>query len=221
MESRDVWIVGHKNPDTDSICSAISYAYLKNEVASRTEEDGGGCRFLPKRSGAVSAETKYVLEYFNHSAPELITDVGTQIKDIAIRRTEGVSSHISMKKAWEMMKILRVVTLPVVNEKNKLEGLIVNGDIARSYMDVYENSILSKARTQYRNIVETLGGKIVTGNEHGYFVNGKVVVAAGSKNVLTERLERDDLVIVGDSFELQMTALRADCSCIIITDALK
>lgn len=79
-----------------------------------------------------------------------------------------------MKKAWEMMKILNVVTLPVVNKKDKLEGLIVTGDIAKSYMDVYDNSILAKARTQYRNIIETLDGKIVAGNEHGYFVKERL-----------------------------------------------
>ena len=91
-----------------------------------------------------------------------------QIKDIAIRKTEGVSSHISMKKAWELMKILKVVTLPVVNSRNQLEGLIVTGDIAKSYMDVYDNAILSTARTQYKNIVETLEGRVLAGNEHGY-----------------------------------------------------
>lgn len=85
--------------------------------------------YIAKRAGSVNAETAYVLERFHAEAPAMISDVGTQIKDIQIRRTEGVNSHISMKKAWEMMKILGVVTLPVVRE-NKLEGLIVTGDIA-------------------------------------------------------------------------------------------
>lgn len=97
------------------------------------------------RAGSISAETAFVLDYFKADTPALLKDVGTQIKDIHIRRTEGVSSNLSMKKAWEMMKILNVVTLPVVNKKDKLEGLIVTGDIAKSYMDVYDNSILAKA----------------------------------------------------------------------------
>ena len=147
----------------------------------------------------------------------LLKDVGTQIKDIHIRRTEGVSSNLSMKKAWEMMKILNVVTLPVVNKKDKLEGLIVTGDIAKSYMDVYDNSILAKARTQYRNIIETLDGKIVAGNEHGYFVKGKVIVGAGTPDTIKGNVAEDDLVIISDREESQLICIEANCSCIIVT----
>ena len=156
MKEKKVWIVGHKNPDTDSICAAITYSYLKNEVErEHPSEKEHKIVYVPRRAGSISAETAFVLDYFKVEAPELIQDVGTQIKDIHIRKTEGVSGHISMKKAWEMMKILDVVTLPVVNAKNKLEGLIVTGDIAKSYMDVLDNTVLSRARTQYRNMVET------------------------------------------------------------------
>ena len=123
-----------------------------------------------------------------------------------------------MKKAWEMMKILKVVTLPVVSAKNKLEGLIVTGDIAKSYMDVYDNSILSIARTQYRNIIETLEGKLVTGNEHGYFVKGKVIVGVGTAEVLANCIEDDDLVILGDREENQLLCIESNCSCLIVTN---
>ena len=219
MKEKKVWIVGHKHPDTDSICAAVAYAYLKNEV----EKDNplskeGKTVYVPRRAGDISAETSFVLDYFKVEAPELIQDVGTQIKDINIRKTEGVSGHISMKKAWEMMKILDVVTLPIVNTKNKLEGLIVTGDIAKSYMDVLDNSILSTARTQYRNMVETLEGKIVTGNEHGYFVKGKVVVGVGSLELLANKVETDDLVIIGDREESQLKCIEANCSCMIVTN---
>ena len=143
MTKRNVWVVGHKHPDTDSICAAIAYAELKNKLAEK--EGNNEVLYVPARAGSVNAETKYVLSHFGMKAPELISDVGTQIKDIAYKRTEGVSSHLSMKKAWEMMKNLNVVTLPVVNDRNKLEGVIVTGDIAMSYMDVYDNAILSTA----------------------------------------------------------------------------
>lgn len=215
MNKKTVWVVGHKNPDTDSICAAISYANLKNKI------EKNGVTYIPKRAGNISAETAYVLDYFKVEAPELVEDVGTQIKDIQIRKTEGVSSHISMKKAWEMMKILNVVTLPVVNSKNKLEGLIVTGDIAKSYMDVYDNSILATARTQYRNIVETLEGQIVTGNEHGYFVKGKVAVAVGTPEVLANNIEDDDLVIIGDNEESQLLCINSNCSCMIVTNGFE
>ena len=145
IEPKKVWVVGHKNPDTDSICAAISYAYLKNQLGER--------QYVPKRAGAISEETRYVLDYFKVEDPELITDVGAQLKDISIRKTAGISSQISLKKAWETMKKLDVVTLPVTNRLGKLEGVIVTKDIATSYMDVYDNRVLSKARTQYKNIL--------------------------------------------------------------------
>ena len=215
MSENNIWVVGHKNPDTDSICAAITYSYLKN---SEKSDESNKALFIPKRAGEFNAETAFVLNYFKADEPELITDVGTQVRDINIRKTEGVSSHISMKKAWEMMKILKVVTLPVVSAKNKLEGLIVTGDIAKSYMDVYDNSILSIARTQYRNIMETLEGKIVTGNEHGYFVKGKVVVGVGTAEVLENCIEDDDLVIIGDREENQLLCIDSNCSCLIVTN---
>ena len=216
MAKKKVWVVGHKHPDTDSICAAISYANLKNEIEKKNPKTATGMTYIAKRAGSVNAETAYVLERFHAEAPAMISDVGTQIKDIQIRRTEGVNSHISMKKAWEMMKILGVVTLPVVRE-NKLEGLIVTGDIAKSYMDVYDNTILSTARTQYKNIVETLDGKIVAGNEHGYFVKGKVIVGAGTPDTIKGNVAEDDLVIISDREESQLICIEANCSCIIVT----
>lgn len=219
MCEKNVWVVGHKNPDTDSICSAIAYAYLKNKLAEANGEQK--INYVPSRAGEVNAETAYVLSYFGMKAPEYISDVGTQIRDIAYRRIEGISGHLSMKKAWEMMKSLDVVTLPVVNEKKKIEGIIVTGDIAESYMDVYDNSVLSTARTKYKNMVETIDGKIVTGNEHGYFSHGKVVMATGSAEITKSVLEPDDLVIVGDNEDVQLVSIENGCSCIIITNGLK
>jgi manganese-dependent inorganic pyrophosphatase len=222
MEDKHVWIVGHRHPDTDSVCAAIAYADFKNRLEQKSQEpERKRTVYMAKRAGEVNAETAYVLRFFGVDAPELIDDVGTQIRDITIRRTEGVSSHISMKKAWEMMKILNVVSLPVVNEKNQLEGLIVTGDIAQSYMDVYDNYTLSTARTQYKNILETLQGSILTGNEHGYFVTGKVVVGAGTEANPEGGIEKDDLVIIGDREEAQLAAIQKNCSCLIVTNGME
>jgi manganese-dependent inorganic pyrophosphatase len=182
--------------------------------------DGEETEYLAKRAGEVNAETAYVLDRFHVKAPDRILDVGTQLKDIAIRKTEGVSSHISLKKAWDIMKTLRVATLPVVTSNNKLEGMVVMADIAKSYMDMYDTHILSMARTRYKNIVETLDGKILTGNEHGYFVRGKVVMGVDALDVLEKNLESDDLVIVGDREEAQMSSIASNCSCMIVTNGL-
>ena len=113
------------------------------------------------------------------------------------------------------MKESNTKTMPITKE-NMLEGLITIGDIATSYMDVYDSHILAKARTQYRNIVQTLDGTIVTGNEHGYFVKGKVVIAASSPELLENFIEKDDLVVLGNRYESQLCALEMEASCIVV-----
>lgn len=208
IEDRKIWVIGHKNPDTDSICAAIAYANLKNLTEVECYE--------AKRAGQINEETRYVLDYFKVPDPELVTDVGAQIKDIVFRTTEGVSSHISIKRAWELMKTLDVVSLPVTKPDHTLDGMIVTGDIAKSYMDVLDNNILSVARTQFKNIVETLNGTVITGNPHGYFVKGKVVVAAVTPDLMEEYIEDDDVVIIGDRYESQFCALEMNASCMIV-----
>ena len=207
-EDKEILVIGHKNPDTDSICAAIAYAALKNQ--------SGRAHYVPRRAGVMNGETSYVLEYFGVEAPELISDVGAQVRDITIRRTAGVRSGITLKKAWELMQTERVVTLPIVNEERKLVGLISNNDIAMSYMEVSNQESLSQARPRYRNIIETLNGTLLTGNEHGIFMHGKVEVAAGNKDRIDEYLDRDDLVILADREEMQRRALELDVSCMVI-----
>ncbi len=213
VENKKVWVIGHKNPDTDSICAAIAYADLKNQTE--------GNHFEAKRAGQINEETRYVLDYFQVEEPEFVKDAGAQIKDIEYRRTEGVSSHISIKRAWELMKTLDVVSLPITRPDNTLDGMIVTGDIAKSYMDVLDNDILATARTQFKNIVETLNGVMVTGNEHGYFIRGKVVVAAATPDVMEEYIDDDDVVILGDRYESQFCAVEMNASCIIVCSNAK
>ena len=84
-----VFVIGHKNPDTDSISAAISYAYLKNSISN------GACVYEARKAGPVNNETRFVLERFGFSEPPTLEDVSTQISDLDFRHTEGVSSHIS------------------------------------------------------------------------------------------------------------------------------
>lgn len=212
-EKKKVWVVGHKNPDTDSVCAAIAYAYLKNQ----TEEK----EHVAKRAGAINEETRYVLDFFGAEEPELEIYAGAQLKDISIRKTAGVSSQISLKRAWELMKKLDVVTLPVTNQFGKLEGVIVTKDIATSYMDVLDNCALAQARTQYRTIAETLEGDVYTGNEHAYFTRGKVLMGTSNAEYMAGVIEDDDLVILGDREEAQLQAIKSNASCIIIGGGLE
>lgn len=214
-KTKKIWVVGHKNPDTDSICAAIAYANLKNMSAP------AGVVYEAKRAGEINEETKYVLKYFRQKAPGLITDAGAQVKDIEIRKTEGVSGKISMKKAWEMMKQLNVATLPITDANNNLEGIITTGDIATSYMDIYDNHVVSRAKTPYRNIIETIEGTLLVGNEHAYFQDGKVLVAAANPDMMEEFIEDNDLVIIGNRYESQLCALEMNASCMIVCGGAK
>lgn len=204
------YIIGHKNPDTDSICSAIAYADIKN----RTDEG----EFVPKRAGQISQETQYVLDRFQMDPPGYVPNVGTRVKDMDIRFVPGVANSLSLKKAWNMMRTQNVNTLPIVKDENYLEGLITISDIAQSYMDVYDNAILSTARTQYKNILETLDGSMVVGNQHAYFTTGKVVIAAANPDLMENYIEENDLVILGNRYESQLCAIEMNASCIIVCE---
>lgn len=208
--SRKTIVIGHKNPDTDSICSAICYANLKRCVT--------GENYQPGRAGAVNEETQFVLKHFNVEAPEIIENVKTQVRDIEIRETAGVKKNLSLKKAWNIMQEANVVTIPAVTEEGLLEGLITVGDIAKSYMNVYDSSILSKANTQYANIVETLEGAMIVGDETSYFSEGKVLIAAANPDMMEYYISRGDLVILGNRYESQLCAIEMDAACIIVCE---
>ena len=203
-------VIGHKNPDTDSICSAICYAALKSKIT--------GNEYVAGRAGHVNEETQYVLNYFHVEAPQLIESVKTQVKDIEIRATKGVDRNISLKKAWNLMQDAHVVTLPAVSEKGVLEGLITVGDITKSYMNVLDSSILSKAHTQYKNILETLEGAMVVGDENDYFNQGKVLIAAANPDMMEYYISEHDLVILGNRYESQLCAIEMEADCIIVCE---
>lgn len=207
---RKTIVIGHKNPDTDSICSAICYANLKRRIT--------GNEYIPGRAGHVNAETQFVLDYFGVEEPKLIESVRTQVKDIEIRPTKGVNKNISLKKAWNMMQEANAVTIPAVTEDGILEGLITVGDITRSYMNVYDSSILSKANTQYSNIIETLEGELVVGDKDAYFNDGKVLVAAANPDMMEYYICPHDLVILGNRYESQLCAIEMEASCIIVCE---
>ena len=209
-KKRPVFVIGHKNPDTDSICSAIVYANLKKKI---TGED-----YVARRAGHLNEETQYVLERFGVKAPEYIKDVGTQVKDIEIRETEGVSEDISLKEAWTLMKENNVVTLPITTAERQLIGLITIGDIATSYMDMYDSSILATANTKYQNIIETLDATLIIGNAEEYFNKGKVLVAAANPDLMENYIEPDDLVILGNRYESQLCAIEMNAACIIVCE---
>lgn len=208
--NRKTIVIGHKNPDTDSICSAICYANLKCLI---DKED-----YQPGRAGQINEETQFVLSRFEVEAPELIENVKTQVKDIEIRETKGVSKSISLKKAWNIMQEGNAVTLPAITDDGLLEGLITVGDITKSYMNVYDSSILSKACTCYSNILETLEGTLLVGDENQFFSEGKVLIAAANPDMMEYYIAPHDLVLLGNRYESQLCAIEMEAACIIVCE---
>lgn len=207
---RIVNVIGHINPDTDSVCSAIAYAKLKREITGR--------RYVAKRAGQINSETDFVLKRFGIPAPDYMGDVRTQVIDIDVERVKGVGEDISLKKAWEVMKTDMLQTLPIVDSFKKLTGLITIQDIAKSYMDVYDSRIIATARTPYSNIIETLGGEMVYGNPDERIESGKCLIAAANPDLMESYIEQGDIVILGNRYESQLCAIEMGAKCIIVCD---
>lgn len=209
-KGQTIYVIGHINPDTDSICSAIAYAALKRKLT-------GGV-YKAKRAGQINSETRFVLERFKMNPPGYLPDVRTQVKDVEVRQVEGAAGNISIKKAWEYMSENNIATLPIVKEEGILEGLITIGDIARSYMDIYDNKVLATAKTPYINIVETLNGEIIVGDKNAFLSQGKVLIAAANPDMMENYIENHDVVILGNRYESQLCAIEMGADCIIVCD---
>ncbi|MBQ3932237.1 MAG: putative manganese-dependent inorganic diphosphatase [Lachnospiraceae bacterium] len=205
-----VYVIGHRNPDTDSICSAIAYSYLKNQIDTENE-------YIASRAGQINEETQYVLSYYKEKLPEYINTIGNQVKDIEYRTTTGVRREISLKRAWGLMKELGVVTLPITKH-GRLEGVITTEDIATAYMDVIDSKILSTAHTAYKNIVDTVDGEMICGNIEEYYTEGKVLIAAANPDMMENYIEKGDLVILGNRYESQLCAIEMNASCILVCE---
>ena len=204
-----IFVIGHKNPDTDSICSAIAYADIKNRTSQKV-------KYVPKRAGQINEETEYVLNRFGMQPPGYLSNIGTQVKDMDIRMSPEADKSMSLKNAWDLMMDKSIVSLPIRDKEGQLEGLITIGDIAKTYMDTTDSYLLSRAKTQYKRIAETIAGTVIEGNEHGYFTKGKVLVGTANPEMLKAYIEEDDLIIMGDREEDHLQAIAQNVSCIIV-----
>ena len=206
---KEVYILGHRNPDTDSICSAIAYAELKNR-----ENDGN--KYIAARAGQINPETEYVLRKFGVRQPGYLSNIGTRVRDMEIRKVPGVSRDLSLKNAWGKMAELNAVTLPIVDENNILEGVITINDIAMSYMKEQSSDIVSKANTSYKNILETLEAEMVVGDPEASFTEGDILISAANPDVMEDYIKEKDMVITGNRYDSQLSAIESGASCIIV-----
>ena len=207
LKEKKVFVIGHKNPDTDSICSAIAYAALKNKT-----DDGV---FVPKRAGEVNNETKYVLDFFDVETPEFIGHVGTQVKDVEIKPTPSLNEGISLKNAWNKMRDLRESTMPIVND-GVLEGIISVKDIATANMDIYETRILAISHTKYTNVLDAIDGTMIVGDSEEEITKGKILIGAANPDLLENYVEDGDMLLTGNRFENQLCGIEMNAGCIVV-----
>ena len=208
-----VVVIGHRNPDTDSICSAIAYAELKNKTSDLVCE--------PRRAGKMNQETEFVLKKFGVKPPRMCTDVNPKIRDVDYREMPGIPGSTSLRKAWEIMRDQKIDTLPVTSADNELEGVITVKDIATANMDVFDTEILAKSKTSYKNILETLDGTMVVGSEDAVCATGRIRIGTATPEMLESTVEKGDVVILTNRYESQLCAIEKEAALLIICNGSK
>ena len=204
-----IYISGHKNPDSDSICAAIAYAEFKN----RTEDTEA----VPVRLGELNRETKFILDYFEVESPKLIETVKLQVSDLNIDKIAPVSPDISLKMAWNIMKKHNLKTLPVTDENEYLKGIVSVSNLTSTFMDVWDTNILSKSNTNLENILETLSAKPIFIYKETSTFKGKIIVTAMKPESIQCLIEEGDIAIVGDREDNQLISINAKSSLVIVT----
>ncbi|MFV8803642.1 putative manganese-dependent inorganic diphosphatase [Faecalibacterium taiwanense] len=208
-----VVVIGHRNPDTDSICSAIAYAELKNKTSDLVCE--------PRRAGKMNQETEFVLKKFGVKPPRMCTDVNPKIRDVDYREMPGILGSTSLRKAWEIMRDKQIDTLPVTSPDNELEGVITVKDIATANMDVFDTGILAKSRTSFRNILETLDGTMAVGSADDICTTGHIRIGTATPEMLESTVEKGDIVILTNRYESQLCAIEKEASLLILCNNAK
>ena len=212
-EAHKVVVIGHRNPDTDSICSAIAYAELKNRTSTLVCE--------PRRAGKMNQETEFVLKKFGVTPPRMCTDVNPKIRDVDYREMPGIPGSTSLRRAWKIMRDQQIDTLSITSADNELEGIITVKDLATANMDVFDTAVLAKSRTSYKNILETLNGTMVVGDADAVCTTGHIKIGTATPELLESSVEKGDIVILSNRYESQLCAIEKEASLLIICNGAK
>ncbi|MBP9920327.1 MAG: putative manganese-dependent inorganic diphosphatase [Proteiniclasticum sp.] len=204
-----VYITGHRNPDSDSICAALAYAEFKNKT--------GSFQYIPVRLGEINRETYFILAYFGVEPPQYIENVRLQVSDLNIDKIAPISSDITLKMAWNIMRMNNIKSLPVVDENETLNGVVSVSNVTESYMDVWDNMILGKSKVTVNNLLETLTGQIVHLDKDRKHYYGKIFALSASPEDVQRTLEEGDIVITGNRRESLEVAISKKVSLIIVT----
>lgn len=187
--SEIVYVSGHKNPDTDSICSAIAYSYLLNATNKYNA--------VPVRLGEVNRETEYVLKRFGVEHPVLLKTVKQKVEDLNYDKVTVFSKDLTLKTAWFLLNQQNLKSAPILDEHGQLLGLLSTSNIIEGYMDQWDSEVLKKAKTPVENVIDTLEANVIYLNEALKVINGDIHIAAMSGNEAKKRIHENDVVIVG------------------------
>lgn len=208
QSSKPTYVIGHRNPDTDSICSAIGYAHfqqLRGEYA------------VAARAGKVNSETKFVLETLGFDKPDLVTDLYPRVKEIMQTKLITAGPKDTLRDLGRLMKEYNVKSVPVVDEMRILEGVVTVGDLANLYFDELQMQDLSEAGVDFTGVLKALEGVLVCGENLERKVAGRVHIAAGSETLIRKFISNNDIVLVGDRINAQLTCLECGISCLVVT----
>lgn len=207
-ESKPVYVIGHRNPDTDSICSAIGYAHLKQCMGENVK---------PARAGKINAETKFVLEQFGFDVPELITDLLPRVRDIMNSKIVGVRPNDTLRDLGRAMKHYGIKSVPVVDEKKMILGVVSAGDLAKLYFDELEMRDLGQAAVDFEGLMRALEGVLVHGRDLHRKIAGGVKIAAGTPATIAKFIKSGDVALVSDRADAQMACIACGVSCLVVT----
>ena len=184
-----VYVSGHRNPDTDSICSAIAYSYLLNATNKYNA--------IPVRLGEINRETEYVLKRFGVEHPVLLKTVKQKVEDLNYDKVTVFSKYLTLKTAWFLLKQQNLKSAPILDEHGQLLGLLSTSNIIEGYMDQWDSEVLKKAKTPVENVIDTLEANVIYLNESLKVVEGDIHIAAMSGSEAKKRIHENDVVIVG------------------------
>ena len=209
-----VYVSGHRNPDTDSICSAIAYSYLLKAINRYNA--------MPVRLGKVNRETVYVLKRLDVEIPVLLKTVKQKVEDLNYDKVTVFSKELTLKTAWDLMKQQNVKSAPILDDHGQLLGLLSTSNIVEGFMEKWDSSLLKDAHTPIENVIDTLEASILYLNHDLKIISGDLHIAAMRGEEAKKRIKPGDIVIVGgDRDDAVNSLIEAQVSLIILTGSLE
>ncbi len=200
-----IYVVGHRNPDTDSIAAAVGYAALKQQTDPR--------KVIAARLGDPSPETAYLLERFGVPAPVLLHDVYTRVEDVMNRKPQSLPATATMREAGPVMRDKRLV--PILDPEKHLLGVVTLDDVAARYLQETDLASGVQSRISYESMLRTLDGELLAGSLEGEW-QGRVRVGASRAETLCRYIGDGDMVVLGDRTDAQLASLEAGAGCLIL-----